>query len=234
MASNIIVSAQDCIKYVASQTDECLLFLSTGKDSLVTLDLIYPHFKHVTCVFMYFVQGLEHIERWMRWAKTRYPGIDIIQVPHFTLSYALRSGLCCVPNPKVKLMSLSSVVKAVRNQTGLYHTFLGMKKADGMNRRLMLNTYREQHYTNMGMCYPLAEWTQKDILAYMRQNRLPQPVRYNIKMASSGVGFNYDCLAWLRDNFPQDLQKFFTVFPLAERILWQHDHQGEQNEQPLC
>lgn len=40
-----------------------------------------------------------------------------------------------------------------------------MKKADGMNRRLMLNGYADNSYENNGLCYPLAEWTQRDILA---------------------------------------------------------------------
>ncbi len=47
------------------------------------------------------------------------------------------------------------------------------------------------------MVYPLADWTQKDILAYMRQYNLPEPVRYSLK-ASSGVGFNLDCMLWLK------------------------------------
>lgn len=36
-----------------------------------------------------------------------------------------------------------------------------MKKADGMNRRLMLKGYEANGYENNGLCYPLADYTQK-------------------------------------------------------------------------
>ena len=98
------------IDLVRQKTDGVLLFLSLGKDSLVLLDMIYPKFDRVVCVFMYFVKGLEHIERWIGWVKNKYPRIEFIQVPHWNLTYILRGGLYCVPNPRVKLLKLADVV----------------------------------------------------------------------------------------------------------------------------
>lgn len=139
-----------------------------------------------------------------------------------------QGGLYCVPNPKVKLLNLSDVVKAMQLKYGIHYVFLGMKKADSMNRRLMLKGY-EPTYENNGMCYPLADWTQKDVLSYMKQHRLPTPVRYGLK-ASNGVGFNLDCFLWLEKNFPQDLKKIYKTFPMAERILWEyHYNNNKQN-----
>jgi sulfate adenylyltransferase subunit 2 len=175
---------------------------------------------------MYFVPGLEHIQRWIDWLKVKYPKVKFMEVPHWNLTYILRSGLYCVPNPKVKLLKLADVVKSVRLQTGVYYTFLGMKKADGMNRNLMLKGYEAQGYENNGLVYPLAEWTQKNVLAYMKQRHLPQPIRYSLK-ASSGIGFNLDCMMWLEKNFPQDLDKIYKVFPMSERVLWEHDNRKE-------
>lgn len=114
----------------------------------------------------------------------------------------------------------------MRLRYGVHYAFLGMKKADGMNRRLMLNGYAGNGYENNGLCYPLAEWTQRDILAYMKQHNLPEPVRYSLK-ASSGVGFNLDCMLWLEKNYPQDLEKIYKVFPLSQRVLWEH-HQKQK------
>lgn len=209
------------IDSIREKSDSCLLFCSLGKDSLVLLDLVYPRFKRVVCVFMYFVKDLEHINRWIGWVKARYPNVEFMQIPHWNLSYILRSGMYCVPNPKVKLLKLSDVTNAMRLKTGIQYVFLGMKKADGMNRRLMLKGYEENLYEHNGCVYPLADWTQKDILAYMRQNRLPEPVRYGLK-ASNGVGFNIDCMLWLEKNFPGDLQKIFKTFPLSERVLFEY------------
>lgn len=199
-----------------------MLFCSFGKDSLVLLDLLYPRFKRILCVFMYFVKGLDHIERWIKWAQAKYPNAEFIQVPHWNLTYILRSGLYCVANPNVKTMKLADVVKSMRLKYDIQYCFLGMKKADGMNRRLMLKGYEENGYENNGLVYPLADWTQKDILSYMRQRNLPEPVRYSLK-ASSGVGFNEDCLLWMRKNYPQDLEKIYRVFPMAERVLFEYD-----------
>lgn len=213
------------IDAIRAKSDSAILFLSLGKDSLVLLDLIYPRFKKVVCVFMYFVKDLEHINRWIGWVKAKYPAIEFVQVPHWNLTYILRGGLYCVPNPKVKLLKLADVVKAMQLRYGIQYAFLGMKNADGMNRRLMLNGYQANDYENNGLVYPLAEWNQRDILAYMKQNGLPEPIRYSLK-ASSGVGFNLDCFLWLEKNFPQDLQRIYKVFPMAERILWEHHNKN--------
>ena len=186
------------------------------------LDLLYPKFKRLICVFMYFVKDLEHINRWIRWAQAKYPNAEFIQVPHWNLTYILRSGLYCVANPKVKTMKLADVVKSIRLKYDMEYCFLGMKKADGMNRRLMLRGYEENGYENNGLVYPLADWTQKDILSYMKQHNLPEPIRYSLK-ASSGVGFNEDCLLWMRKYYPNDLEKIYKVFPMAERVLFEYD-----------
>ena len=86
-------SAQRTIAAVREKSDSCIVFCSLGKDSLVTLDMVAPHFDRVVCVFMYFVPHLEHIERWVTWVKARYPKVEFIQVPHWNLSYILRGGL---------------------------------------------------------------------------------------------------------------------------------------------
>ena len=199
---------------------------SLGKDSLVTLDLVYPHFERVVCVFMYFVKDLDHINGWIRWVKKKYPKVEFMQVPHWNLTYILRGGLYCVPNPKVKLWNLSKTIEALRLKTNCYYVFLGMKKADGMNRNLMLKGYEANGYENKGLVYPLASWTQKDVLAYMKQKRLPQPVRYSSK-AGGGVGFSEETFTWLEKHYPQDLQKIYKVFPMSERILFEQNYKQD-------
>lgn len=218
--------AEHWISLIRKETEGVILFNSMGKDSLVLLDLLYPHFPRIVSVFMYFVQGLEHIERYIRWVQVKYPRVEMIQTPHWNLSHVYRAGMYCLPNPSQKLYKLSDVVEQMRERTGLYYTFLGMKKADGMNRRLMLNQYEEKGYQNNGLVYPLADWTQRDILAYMRQNRLPEPVRYSHN-ATGGVTFNKECYLWMRDNAPRDLAKMLEAFPMSERILYEHDHRAK-------
>lgn len=225
-------SANAVIDNIRSKTNEIGVFLSFGKDSLVILDMVYPKFDKVVCFYMYFLKNLEHMNRWINWAQARYPKIEIVQIPHWTLSYLLRSGLYCTPNPNVKLISLQDVVQSMRLKYNIEYMFLGMKMADGMNRRLMLKTYESNLYENKGMVYPLAEWTQKEILAYMKQHGLPEPVRYTIKKASSGIGFNVECLAWLEEHYPEDLLKIYEAYPISRRILFEyHYHEKMEQEQ---
>ena len=226
----LIERANKTIAAVRERSDSAIVFCSLGKDSLVTLDLVYPHFNRIVCVFMYFVPNLEHIDRWINWCKTRYPKIELMQIPHWNLSYILRSGMYCVANPKVKLIKLADVIKAIRLKTGIEYAFLGMKKADSMNRRLMLKGYEQEDYIHNGCAYPLADWIQKDVLAYMKQSNLPEPIRYSSK-ASSGTGFNIDCFLWLRENFPNDLQKIYKTFPMSERILFEYDNKIREQSQ---
>lgn len=66
--------AKEIIMDVAKETGEVILFHSlSGKDSIVLLDLLYPHFKRVFCVYMYLVKDLEHINQFYMYAKSKYP-----------------------------------------------------------------------------------------------------------------------------------------------------------------
>ena len=115
-----VEQANRYIDLIRVKSNEALLFLSLGKDSLVLLDLIYPKFDRIVCVFMYFVKSLEHINRWIGWTKAKYPKIEFVQVPHWNLTYILRGGMYCVPNPKVKLLKLADVIKAMQLTHGVY------------------------------------------------------------------------------------------------------------------
>lgn len=209
------------IDLIREKSNEAILFCSMGKDSLVLLDLMSKKFDKVVCVFMYFVKGLDHVERYIKWAESKYKNIVIEQVPHWSLTYILRSGMYCVRNPNVKLLKLSHIDMAMKLKYSIAYSFFGMKKADGMNRRLMLNTYTNAE--NNGKVYPLQDWTQKEILSYMRAHKLPEPVRYS-KNASGGIGFNLDCFLWLRKKHSQDLVKIIKAFPMSERILFEYDN----------
>ena len=88
-----VEQANRYIDLIRVKSNEALLFLSLGKDSLVLLDLIYPKFDRIVCVFMYFVKKLEHINRWIGWTKVKYPKIEFVQVPHWNLTYLNSAAL---------------------------------------------------------------------------------------------------------------------------------------------
>ncbi len=222
-------SVLSTIAEVRKQTASAVVFVSFGKDSLVLLDLLYPRFDRLVCVFMYFVPNLEHINRYLRFCKVRYPRAEWVQTPHWNRTYIHKSGMYCEPRPEVKLRKLADVIEDVREATGIDWVFLGMKKADSLNRRLMLMQYESSEYTNNGIAYPLAEMTNRDILSYMRTAKLPAPVIYG-KGASNGIGFNLDCFLWLRENCPGDLEKIYAEFPLSKRILFEYDRKKKDSD----
>lgn len=227
-----IETANAIVDNIREKTDTIGVMLSFGKDSLVVLDMVCPKFKKVYGIWMFFVPHLSHIQVWIDWAKAKYPNLEIVEVPHWTLSYMLRSGLYCAPNPKVKLITLNDVIKTTRIKYNIHFMFLGMKKADGMNRRLMLNGYAENMYENNGLVYPVAEFTQREILSYMKMHNIPEPVRYTVKKASGGVGLNVECMAWLEEHYPEDLMKIYEYFPLSRRVLFEY-HYKERQEKAL-
>lgn len=216
--------ANEVIASVRERTDRAILFYSCGKDSEVLLDLMAPHFKEIVCVFMYFVKGLDHVESNLRAVKVRYNNVRIMQVPHWNLSRALRIGFCCVPNPNVKILSLKDVDNAVRLKTGISYSFYGMKKADGMQRRIMLRGYENEAISSTNKIYPLSHWKKSDVLAYIKARHLPEPIAYT-KEAGNGLWFDAKCFNYLRDHYPQDLEKIYCVWPLARNILLRYDEE---------
>ena len=225
-------SVLSTIAEVREQTASAIVFISFGKDSLAMLDLLYPRFDRLVCVFMWsLVPDLEHISRYLRYCKKRYPRCEWVQTEHWNMTYIRRSGMYCQPEPDIKLKKLADIIAEVRKATGIEWVFLGMKKADGLNRRLMLMGFEPSHYTNNHLAYPLAEMTDKEVIHYMRTAKLPSPVIYG-KGKNNGIGFNRDCFLWLKRNCPQDLERILSVFPLAGRILFENErHKREMKHE---
>lgn len=224
MAVNPLQTAKNTISMVASQTDHALLFYSCGKDSIMLLDLMAPHFKKISLCFMYFVKGLSHCDKYLNFSKSKYSNVEILQVPHFSLTNVRREGLYCNPEPNIKIMKLSDIDQYARQKTGSNWSFYGMKKSDGLNRRLMLNGYGEIPVnTGTQKAYPIADFKNQDVLRYIKTNKLPTPVVYGQKQSNS-VGFNIECLLWMQKNEPKDLETFFQRFPKAKQILFEHEY----------
>lgn len=211
---------------VSLKTDEVALFFSGGKDSICLLDIMHPHFKKIYLVNMYFVKGLQHIDKYMNYALSKYSNTEQIQVEHWIMSYIRNSGKYCIPNYSQKLIKLTDIDNTIRETTGVQYTFYGMKKADSLNRNLMLRQYERESISKTGKIYPLSQFKNKDVLAYIRLNKLPIPISYNSKKQSQGVFFNEDVFLYLRNNYPNDLQLIYNQFPQSKQILFEHDYEN--------
>ena len=180
------------------------------------------------CVFMYFVKDLEHINKFINFSKKQYPNISFIQRPHYALTYINKSGLFCTPQ-NTRILKLSDIIQSVRIETQIEYVFLGMKQSDSMNRRIMLRQYEMQAISPTNLVYPFSLWKDKDVLRYISNNRLPKPIQYSNKK-SNGITFDLDVYLYLREHYPNDLQKILDVYPLSEKILFDYDQKNKNTK----
>lgn len=208
-------------------TNRVILFHSgTGKDSIALLDLLHPHFKDIVCVFMYSVKGLDHIARYIQWSQRRYPKARFVQIPHYsTYSYIKNGFFGCKKNEKQRLYTLEQLTDIVRERTGIDWACYGFKQSDSLNRRLMLRTYRAEAINDKThKFYPPSTYKNADVLEYIRRSDLITPEAYGGERQSSGSDItDIHYLLYLERNFPQDLQRIYEVYPMAERLLFEHD-----------
>ena len=222
--------AIEVIDSVARRTDMALLFHSaSGKDSIAMLDLVAPRFRRVVCVYMYITKGLEHINRYINWAQSRYDNATFVQVPHYAVSSYIKFGFMgCKQNPKQRIVTLAEITDLARQRTGIEWAFFGFKQTDSLNRRVMLRTYdMEAVCEKTKKAYPLSTYKNADVLAYIERNGLIKPERYGAHQSSGAAVNDPEYLLWLRDNFPNDLNKVIETYPLTERILFEHDYKTE-------
>lgn len=223
-----------CIDAVRARTDSVVLFHSlTGKDSIMLLDLVYPKFKRVVCVYMYVVKDMDYTKQHIAFIYNKYPKVQVIQIPHYSIYSNIKVGyMGCAQNPKQKLYKLSDLAKKVTEVTGIEWALLGFKKSDSMNRRLMLNSIGEPYISEKGFkAYPLADLKNADVLSYIEDRGIIKPLRYDTQQSSGEDITSVNFLMYLKHNYPQDLKKIFAVYPMAERILFEYEN-AQDNREP--
>jgi sulfate adenylyltransferase subunit 2 len=130
---------------------------------------------------------------------------------------------------KHKQFNLSKTADLVCEKYGFEYCFFGFKKSDGLSRRLMLNTYE-------GSCinrttkkvYPLANWKNKDVLAYIKTKKLLTPVKYGDLRSCDVNPKDGEYLSWCKNNYPNDLQKILKTFPLSGAYLFEYEQREIQ------
>ena len=228
--------AIECIRQIASKSDKVILFHSaTGKDSIALLDLCYPYFKEIVCVYMYMVEGLEHIDKYIIWAKQRYPKARFISVPHYALTQYIKDGAFgCEQDPKQRIKTLSDITEDVRAMTGIEWAIYGFKQTDSLNRRIMLRTYEGQMINEATRkAYPLSLYKNKDVEAYIKHKRLIPSLKYGNGQSQGTDVSNIPFLLFCRDKYPQDLERVIARFPEVEKILFDflnYDPKYEQGD----
>ena len=223
------------IREIAPLTNRVILFHSaSGKDSIALLDLCHEYFVEVVCVFMYTVKDLEHINRYIAWAKQKYGyGVRFVQIPHYSVFSYIKVGFFgCEKNPKQKKFTLEEMTDIVRERFGIEWALFGFKQSDSMNRRLMLRGYTNEAINyKTKKAYPLSKHKNAEVLRYIEDNNLIKPETYGGEKQSAGADItDINYLLYLRNNYPADLQKVIDFYPMTERLLFDYDQKEAEAE----
>lgn len=219
----MLEKAQHILDKVAEHTNEIVLFHSlSGKDSIAMLDLCYPRFERMVCVFMYVVPNLSHLNRYASYIRKKYPKAEIMQTKHYALyNYEKFGFLGTEKEDEQRQWRLRDIASYITKEMGIEWSAYGFKQTDSLQRRLMLRGYEDNAIEwNTKKVYPLSEYTNKDILAYIKDNNLKQPEDYGDNGRSMGTDITSAAyLKWLESNYPDDLKKVFDAFPLTRNLI---------------
>jgi sulfate adenylyltransferase subunit 2 len=222
------------IRSVRQRTGTAVLFYSAGgKDSIALLDMLAREFEHVICYYMYLIPNLDHIQPYIRWAETHYGNVEVRQIEHFQIDYFKKCGIFCNADPRYQLpkkdsnalrvRKIGDIEQSVREQTGIKFAFSGMKGVDGYMKRMRLKRFAHTGYiTEMGMVYPLATWTNAEVLSYISAKSLIKPFVYGDGV-SQGFTITLDVLTLLRAYYPRDYRRTLEVFPYAETLIFDYE-----------
>lgn len=224
---NKYANTMKIIRGIREKTDTAVLYYSAGgKDGIALLDMLANVFPKVICYYMYVVPDLEHINTYIRYAEQKY-GAEVRKIEHYQVDHIKRVGYFCEKDTTVKVRTVGEVEQSVREETGIKYAFSGMKGVDGYMKRMRLKMFAKTGYvTEKGMVYPLAVWTNQEVLAYIRSRNLIQPFEYDAKHVSQGFGLDVETLKCLKRKFPNDYQKVLEYYPECEKVMWDYENLG--------
>lgn len=179
---------------------------------------------------MYLVKDLEHIQIYIDWAIKKYPNVEVRQIPHLMLDVIRKNGFFCDEQPDTKVRKIGEIEQSVMQECNSQYAFSGMKGVDGFMKRMRLKMWAPTFTSPKGMVYPLALWTNKEVLQYIANRNLIKPMVYAAKSVSQGVGLDYETLSFLQKYYPNDLKKILQEFPYAEVALHQEPQKTQTNE----
>lgn len=194
----------------ALKNEPVLIMFSGGKDSIVVLDLFMRYFpkEQIKVVHYYFVPCLSIKERVLTWYEEKY-NIEIIREPD-SKTIALQSGK--------KSYSQANQEAVLRKKYNVKYLAQGIRKQDSMARRGMLANLPYGIDERNGKLYPIAEWTTKQVMSYIKLNKLMLPVEYSIGWDHDFYIPNATGMLMLKNNFPEDYNKVIAVFPQLESM----------------
>jgi len=192
------------------KNEPIIVMFSTGKDSIVMADLLLKGYSgKKEFVFLYFVPGLEIKQRFIEHYEKRW-NVKIHQQPHFeTLS--LKTG---------KKYKMADIERGLRAKFNISYIAQGIRRDESMARCGMLAHLPYGIDERNKKLYPIADFSAKDVMAYIKLNKLPLPVEYSHGWKHDFSVPDVDGLVYLKNNYPNDYKKVIAEFPQLEARVW--------------
>ena len=209
--AEIVTNTLDQLELIRRSSESVLVSFSGGKDSLVLLNLSLQVFDKVECFFMYYVPGIEFVEKQIEFAEKKYQ-VKIHRIQHWAYSVAKKHGVYCSPLPDVEIWKLADIYEKAREMSGIKPIVIGAKRDDGQWRR-----------TNSAMLgyddiyRPIYEWTTYDVIGFCKLRKIQIPKSENMK--NTVVDLSTKFVLWAYENEPQAYEKLKEYFPFLDAMI---------------
>jgi phosphoadenosine phosphosulfate reductase len=226
MSQNIFDTRHQ-LEELAQKHESIIVSYSTGKDSMIIMDMASRLFRRVIALHMYFVKDLDYIETGLEYAQQRW-GCEILQLPHWSYVDAVKTNQYCYYPHAYELadVKLMDIYKLAMQQTGARLLAHGARRSDGLWRRRWFKNIRKSGNYD-GLIFPIEKWGRLDVMAYAKTHHLPIPELSKLGVGEgTGIGLNNDTLLWLHDRFPGDFEKMRKVFPYISAVVARREFYG--------
>jgi len=132
---------------------------------------------------------------------------EIIQFPHPAAIDFIRSG---------RRMNFGDAEKFARKKTGETWLLSGIRKNDSFSRRGMIAGSDNGIDYKQKKAYPIMNWTDKEVMFYIKQNKLPLPVDYRHGVKHEFNTLTVEFLNFLKHHYPDDFKRCLKIYPFLE------------------
>ena len=201
---NKLLWTEQLILYALKSNDRPVINLSWGKDSVIMLHLIRKYCKNTFVIFAntlceypetykYRDLMLKGYFKDINYFETRpYKNMTFRKcVNKYGFPTSRKEGGKGSNSPKccyyLKEKPLDNKIKELKIDV----SFLGLQTTESMNRRRLFMRLGAYYYAKtraLNVCLPLAIWTDKDILRYVKENNIPLNPLYK-QMKRTGCMF---------------------------------------------